>query len=364
VQPGTYYENLDFQGKNIVLITEDLLTSQSRTLLQMYAAQATSVILDGSDTGRVFTFDDAEDNRSVVAGFTIQNGNAPTGAAIYCYDTAAPTITHNIIRDNYASAYGGAIFTGGGPAIIDHNLICNNTTGNRAGALFIIGNATITNNTICGNSTEEGAGGLYLSYGTPTICNNIFWGNTSTNNEQELGPAAATTLFVTYSIVQGGFPGVGNLDEDPMFVDPANGDFSLLAGSPCIDAGDPSRPLDPDGTPPDIGAYYYPNPLDVDDDDGTILPYRFELSQNYPNPFNPVTTIEYNLPRRSNVTIEVYNVLGQKVRTLVDREESAGLYTITWNGTTANGQPVATGVYLYRYQAGDHVEMKKMLLLK
>ncbi|MFH1699431.1 MAG: right-handed parallel beta-helix repeat-containing protein [Candidatus Zixiibacteriota bacterium] len=107
------------------------------------------------------------------------------------------------------------------------------------------------------------------------------------------------------------------------------------------------------------------SPTDVDDDEsGTILPYRFDLSQNYPNPFNPVTTIEYSLPERSHVTIEVYNVLGQKVRSLVDREESAGSYTTTWDGKSERGQSVSTGVYLYRFQAGDHVETKKMLLLK
>lgn len=101
-----------------------------------------------------------------------------------------------------------------------------------------------------------------------------------------------------------------------------------------------------------------------DDEYGDILPYQFELSQNYPNPFNPVTTIEYSLPERSSVTIEVFNVVGQKVRTLVDRVESAGSYTVTWDGTSSSGQPVSTGVYLYRFQAGDHVESKKMLLLK
>jgi hypothetical protein len=104
---------------------------------------------------------------------------------------------------------------------------------------------------------------------------------------------------------------------------------------------------------------------DVEDDEhGDILPYRFELSQNYPNPFNPITTIEYSLPKRSHVTIEVYNVLGQKVQTLADQEESAGSYTITWDGRTNSGQSAATGVYLYRFEAGDHVETKKMLLLK
>ncbi|MFH2035239.1 MAG: FlgD immunoglobulin-like domain containing protein [Candidatus Zixiibacteriota bacterium] len=104
---------------------------------------------------------------------------------------------------------------------------------------------------------------------------------------------------------------------------------------------------------------------DVENDDyGNVLPYRFELSQNYPNPFNPVTTIEYSLPGRSHVTIEIYNILGQKVRTLVDSEESAGSYTITWDGTNSSGKSVSTGVYLYRFQAGDYFETKKMILLK
>jgi len=102
----------------------------------------------------------------------------------------------------------------------------------------------------------------------------------------------------------------------------------------------------------------------VDEEHGSVLPYRFELAQNYPNPFNPVTNIEYSLPRRSHVTIDVFNVLGQRVRSLIDREESAGSYTITWDGISSAGSPVATGVYLYRFQAGDHVETKKMLLLK
>ncbi|RKX27425.1 MAG: hypothetical protein DRP45_01090 [Candidatus Zixiibacteriota bacterium] len=94
------------------------------------------------------------------------------------------------------------------------------------------------------------------------------------------------------------------------------------------------------------------------------LPVDHLLAQNYPNPFNPITSIEYSLPRRSHVTIEVYNILGQGVRTLVDREEPAGSYTITWDGKTATGKPAATGLYLYRFQVGDHVETKKMLLVK
>jgi len=97
---------------------------------------------------------------------------------------------------------------------------------------------------------------------------------------------------------------------------------------------------------------------------GDHLPYGFELHQNYPNPFNPATTIQYSLPERSQVRIEVFNLLGQKVQTLVDTEMSAGSYTVSWDGTDGSGKPVATGVYLYRFQAGEHIQTKKMLLLK
>jgi hypothetical protein len=107
-----------------------------------------------------------------------------------------------------------------------------------------------------------------------------------------------------------------------------------------------------------------PDLTDVGDEPSDQLPYDFELSQNYPNPFNPVTTIVYDLPQRSRVTIEIYNVLDQKVRTLVDREQPAGSYTISWDGTSSSGDAVATGVYLYRFQADEYVETKKMLLLK
>ncbi len=113
------------------------------------------------------------------------------------------------------------------------------------------------------------------------------------------------------------------------------------------------------------GAFTSQVITDVDDEGhGEVLPYRFELSQNYPNPFNPVTSIAYSLPARSHVTIEVYNVLGQKVRTLVEETKSAGSYRIEWNGNDDVGRPVSTGVYLYRFQAGNVVQTKKMLLLK
>lgn len=103
---------------------------------------------------------------------------------------------------------------------------------------------------------------------------------------------------------------------------------------------------------------------DVGEDGTTGLPSSYALGQNYPNPFNPVTTIRYTLPQRSHVTIDVYNLLGQRVQTLVDREVAAGSYTVGWDGTNSDGKQVATGVYLYRFQAENHVETKKMVLIE
>jgi len=95
-----------------------------------------------------------------------------------------------------------------------------------------------------------------------------------------------------------------------------------------------------------------------------LLPEEYQLSQNYPNPFNPTTTINFALPEASKVRLEVYNILVQRVITLVDGDLEAGYHSIRWNGIAANGREVATGVYFYRIRAGDYVESKKMLLLK
>jgi len=92
---------------------------------------------------------------------------------------------------------------------------------------------------------------------------------------------------------------------------------------------------------------------------GPEVPDVFALNQNYPNPFNPSTEIAFDLPVASHVELTIYNVLGQKVETLVDREMEAGSHTVTWNA-----DKVSTGVYFYRITAKDFTETKKMLMLK
>jgi len=94
------------------------------------------------------------------------------------------------------------------------------------------------------------------------------------------------------------------------------------------------------------------------------LPEEFSVSQNYPNPFNPYTQINYSLPTDCRVTLSIYNILGQKVRVLVDEYQSAGYKTVNWDGKDGEGRGLATGIYFYRIQAGDFTRTNKMVLMK
>ena len=104
------------------------------------------------------------------------------------------------------------------------------------------------------------------------------------------------------------------------------------------------------------------SPNDIDTPP-TTLAKSFRLFQNYPNPFNPATSIPYYLPVGGEVRLEIFNVLGQKIRTLVDQRQPAGNYTVRWDGTADNGQKAPGGMYFYRLKVGNYIAVKKMLLL-
>ena len=98
--------------------------------------------------------------------------------------------------------------------------------------------------------------------------------------------------------------------------------------------------------------------------DNPNAPSRFALFQNHPNPFNPETKISYYLPTASHVRLIVYNILGQKVRTLFDGHQDSGNHTVVWDGRRDDGTPLSSGIYFYRMLAGDFKETKKMSLMK
>jgi hypothetical protein len=192
-----------------------------------------------------------------------------------------------------------------------------------------------------------------------------------------------------YNDVQGGWDpdsGEGNIDFDPMFADTL---FNLSGSSYCVGNGIVS--VDINGLTYNCPSTDYygnarPNPIDTWVDIGAIeseylknhipvgvkdnsneLPVKYNLYQNFPNPFNPSTTIEFALPTPGFVTLSIYNILGEKVATLVSEELTAGSYKYEWDATE-----LTSGIYFYRIQAGDpstgsgqgFVETKKMILLR
>jgi hypothetical protein len=97
---------------------------------------------------------------------------------------------------------------------------------------------------------------------------------------------------------------------------------------------------------------------------GSKLPKKFNLYPAYPNPFNPVTTLRYNLPEYALVNIIIYDMMGRRIKTLVNGPQSAGYKSVQWNANNSVGQPVSAGMYFYSIQAGDFRQIKKMVLLK
>jgi hypothetical protein len=97
---------------------------------------------------------------------------------------------------------------------------------------------------------------------------------------------------------------------------------------------------------------------------GDGIPRAYSLDQNYPNPFNASTVISFNVKHDGHVRLDVFNILGQKVKTLVDEFRQLGPQAVDWDGTDAGGRVVPTGLYFYRLVTSDYTDIKKMVLLK
>jgi len=116
----------------------------------------------------------------------------------------------------------------------------------------------------------------------------------------------------------------------------------------------------------DGGLHFYRNvtPTSVSSPESEGLPEVFALSQNYPNPFNPETTIQYQLPKSSQVKLIIYNLIGQGVSTLVEEKQSPGFYSVRWNGTDDHGRNASSGIYLYRLETKEFVKVRKLTLVR
>ena len=122
--------------------------------------------------------------------------------------------------------------------------------------------------------------------------------------------------------------------------------------------------IEPSGARDLIDYIFSGIPTDTEEHQQLLTPEYLELAQNCPNPFNPSTNISFNLPRRSHVVLEIFNILGQRVKSLLDETRSAGHYTVEWDGRDGSGHQAATGVYFYRIRTDQGTQSRKMLLVR
>jgi len=257
VAPGIYRGggncNIDFKGKTITVRSEK---------------GPDSCVIDCEHRGRGFYFHSGENARSVLDGFTIINGYANSGGGIFCYYSGSPGRFDTILGSSASYDGFGMPRPKTNPTIINC-VITSNSARYGGGILCFNSNPTITNCTITGNSATTGGGIKCYDKSRPTITNCILWSN--------LDSQIQGSAVVTYSNIEGGWPGEGNIHTDPCFVSPGywdvngvwvDGDYHLLQNSPCIDAGDPNylsscNETDLDGKPRiiggriDMGAYEY-----------------------------------------------------------------------------------------------------------
>ena len=356
------------------------------------------IISDNSAGGGGGIFCNNNSSPSLV-NVTILNNSAGGGGGILLWGNSSLSLENVIISGNSADGYDGA---GGGIYCYDSNLSLANVTisGNSAevgGGIYCSSSSpSLENVTISSNSAADYGGGIFcIDNSDPNLINCIMW-NDSPEEVYFHGSYDPNSITISYSDIQGGPIGIvtnsngmiywleGNLwDEDPLFTGAGETPYSLLEDSPCIDAGIPDttglnlppwdlignlRIWDGDGNGSaiiDMGAYEYGAPPYVDVDDNVIVqtPEVF-LQQNYPNPFNPITTINYSLKENSKVTLNIYNIKGQKVKTLVDETLESGNHTVIWNGINDNGKSVSSGIYFYKLKAANFEKTKKMIMIK
>ncbi len=153
--------------------------------------------------------------------------------------------------------------------------------------------------------------------------------------------------------------GAGSISADPLFRNFDRGDYHLLADSPCIDAGSPNSPRDPDGSRADIGAHsFFQDPASTGSR-GEIAAAGFALLSAYPNPFNSSSIIRYELPEAGKVIVDIYDANGRRIDNLVDQKLTAGQHKITWDGMNA-----PSGVYYCRVNAVGQNRAVKLMLIR
>ena len=446
-----------------------------------------------------------ENSNSLIMNNEFTNGSVGNGYVLGGFilsKNSNVTIKNNRIENGYVgfAEPSGYIVSVNSDNIIESNVIINPSMGYCvicAAISILDGSNCILRNNFIFQAYGDGYGAVVASQSQYVSHNNTFVSNSSgyanlssdgiVSNDIIYGSSNAvyldgnSTIQVSYSDIEGGWEGVGNIDANPLFCNPDSSDYTIAENSPCVGTGEDGENMGAFGVGcgiqvdwdfslsepvievmgtdnvwnpgdtisvemdfcnnTDVAHNYYPG-VTIESDssltslhsghiwfyamvadechaiswgaiantsiisdtivefraypealncqnqpeyciDGDTLtfeipivvqvvstepehfiPEEFSLRQNYPNPFNPVTTLRYDIPENSHVTITIYDMLGRQVKTLINQTQDAGYRSIIWDATNDYGKPVSAGLYLYQIQAGEYMQTKKMVLLK
>ena len=320
------------------------------------------------------------------------NYSADRAGGIYCYGSYLNmTMTGGEIINNSAD-YGGGLYAYLCDPFLDNVLIANNSATNSGAAVYLnnSSNLSLVRSSLIHNMALINGGGVFcIQHSSVMILNSILWENLP-HQVCSYHIGVANQIMVGYSDIGGGIDALitndnanvfwmeGNIDADPLFVDPENESYLLQEDSPCIDAGIDYYEfintvlidVDEDeyyGSTPDMGAFEY-GMVETDEFkiENVIHPGGQECKiSNYPNPFNPETAIAFYIQQSGKVKLAVYNVKGQKVRTLLNEIRAAGEQKLVWQGTDNAGRKVSSGIYFIRLDIDEQKgQWRKIVLMK
>jgi hypothetical protein len=345
---------------------------------------------------------------------TLTGGEISGNVSLYggglCVDGSSARVQNSTIAKNTASVWGGGLFCSAA-AVTMLNCVLSENSSVGGGALdgrwevwLTMERCVIEKNTSVRSGAEGPGGGLFLQGGEQWIRNCTFSGNSATQgaavyggnsmhlwnsivSDHPLGhglyftSGGAEVRYCCFAHNEGGdFAGLNapyligqlsrvnangdscdnysNIYLDPAFDDSAVLPYSLSAGSPCIDAGNPASPRDPDGTVTDIGARWFDHASAVP---GVppAAPAGLRLYPAYPNPFNPATELVFDLSRAGTVSLRVFDLLGREVAVLAEGHFSSGRHAVEWNASAQSA-----GTYFAVLESGDTRAVQKLLLLR